>query len=202
MSRSATDTTSTLDREREAVLEVLAEQRHFLLHTLQGLDQEQATTRTTASELTLVGLVKHLTSVERGWMDFIERGEDLEADQASPEALEHHARTFRLVGEETLESVLADYERPRVRPRSTCAPCPTSIASTSSRRPLAGGRGVLERPQVLLHLDPRDLPALRARRHHPRDARRAENHGLKPLAETTFSGPGRPRRTRTGEGQA
>ncbi|WP_017609620.1 DinB family protein [Nocardiopsis xinjiangensis] len=111
MSRSATDTTSTLDREREAVLEVLAEQRRFLLHTLQGLDQEQATTRTTASELTLAGLVKHLTSVERGWMDFIERGEDLEADQASPEALEHHARTFRLVGEETLESVLADYER-------------------------------------------------------------------------------------------
>lgn len=111
MSRTAPDTTSTLDREREAVLEVLAEQRHFLRHTLQGLDQRQATTRTTASELTLAGLVKHLTSVERGWMDFIEQGEDLEADQASPEALEHHERSFRLLDGETLEGVLADYDR-------------------------------------------------------------------------------------------
>ena len=111
MSKTVPEAASPLDREREAVLEVLAEQRRFLRHTLQGLDQEQATTRTTASELTLVGLVKHLSSVERGWMDFIEQGEDLEADQASPEALERHERTFRLVGEETLESVLADYDR-------------------------------------------------------------------------------------------
>lgn len=106
-----TDTTNTLDREREAVLDVLAEQRHFLRHTLQGLDQEQATTRTTASELTLAGLVKHLTSVERDWMDFIEQGEDLGTDQASPEALEHHERTFRLLDGETLDGVLADYDR-------------------------------------------------------------------------------------------
>ncbi|GHD21414.1 DinB family protein [Nocardiopsis kunsanensis] len=111
MSVPITATSSTLDHERETMLEVLAEQRHFLRHTLQGLNQEQAATRTTASELTLVGLVKHLSAVERGWMDFIERGEDLEADQASPEAIEHHERTFRLVGEETLESVLADYDR-------------------------------------------------------------------------------------------
>lgn len=111
MSKTAPEAASTLDREREAVLEVLAEQRHFLRHTLQGLGQEQATTCTTASELTLAGLVKHLTSVERGWMDFIEQGEDLEADQASPEALDHHARTFWLLDGETLEGVLADYDR-------------------------------------------------------------------------------------------
>lgn len=104
-------TTSTLDREREALLETLAQQREFLLQTLQGLDQEQATTRTTDSELTLAGLVKHLTSVERSWMSFIEEGEDLEADQVSPEALEHHEGTFRLTGEETLAGVLADYAR-------------------------------------------------------------------------------------------
>lgn len=111
MSKTAPEAANALDREREAMLEVLAEQRHFLVHTLQGLDQEQATTRTTVSELTLAGLVKHLSSVERGWMDFIEQGEDLEADQASPEARKHHERSFRLLDGQTLEGVLADYDR-------------------------------------------------------------------------------------------
>ncbi|MBE3000780.1 DinB family protein [Nocardiopsis sp. HNM0947] len=114
MSETTTSTTSTLDAEREAALEVLAEQRGFLLHTLKGLNEEQATTPTTVSELTLAGLVKHVTSVEREWMEFIENGEDLDVDVESPEfakQMEEHARTFRLVDDETLESVLADYDR-------------------------------------------------------------------------------------------
>lgn len=84
MNAQTTDAVSTLDREREALLETLAEQRDFLLQTLQGLDQKQATTCITDSALTLAGQVKHLTAVERSWMSFIEEGEDLDADQASP----------------------------------------------------------------------------------------------------------------------
>ncbi|WP_017614984.1 DinB family protein [Nocardiopsis salina] len=110
MSETTTSTGSTVDAEREAALEVLAEQRGFLLHTLKDLNEKQATTPTTVSELTLAGLVKHVTSVEREWMDFIENGPE-EVDWSSPEPFEQQARTFQLLDGETLESVLADYTR-------------------------------------------------------------------------------------------
>lgn len=102
------ETNDTVDVEREALLSFLAQQREFLLTTLEGLDQEQATQRTTASALNLAGLVKHVSATERGWTRFIEDGPE-EVDYEAPETHEHHENTFRLVGEESLESVLADY---------------------------------------------------------------------------------------------
>jgi hypothetical protein len=49
-------------------------QRAFLCHTVQGLTDEQAALRTTASELCLGGLINHVAQVEQGWADFIEHG--------------------------------------------------------------------------------------------------------------------------------
>ncbi|WP_040685063.1 DinB family protein [Nocardiopsis halotolerans] len=104
--------TNTVDVERAALLRILAEQRDFLLFTVRGLDDEQATRRTTASDLTLGGLVKHVTAVERNWMRFIRegstRGKDV--DYEDPATWEEHANTFRLLDGETLAGVLADYE--------------------------------------------------------------------------------------------
>ena len=60
------DTTTTLTGERADLLEALAAHRHFLRFTVQGLTEEQARQRTTASELTLGGLVKHVASQEAG----------------------------------------------------------------------------------------------------------------------------------------
>jgi len=104
------ETNNQVNVERESLLDFLAQQRAFLLTTLQGLDQEQATRRTTASGLCLAGIVKHVTSVEKGWIDFIEEGPH-EVDYESQDTLDRHENSFRLIGEETLEGTLAAYEQ-------------------------------------------------------------------------------------------
>ncbi|SIO85812.1 DinB family protein [Nocardiopsis sp. JB363] len=108
MTATSTETTGRVDVEREALLDFLAAQREFLLTTLKGLDQEQATTRTTKSVLHLAGLVKHVNGAERGWIRFIEEG-PVEVDYEAQETYDFHENTFRLLGDETLEGVLADY---------------------------------------------------------------------------------------------
>ena len=60
--------------ERADILETLRTHRYFLRHTVDGLSDEQARLSPTASELTLGGLVKHVSSIEAGWADFAERG--------------------------------------------------------------------------------------------------------------------------------
>jgi hypothetical protein len=113
-------TTSTQDQavgtqvtsgERADLLAMLAAHRHFLCFTTRDLTDEQARQRTTVSELCLGGLIKHVTSAERGWTNFILEGPSAlggvsdmtEADFA------RRADEFRLLPEETLEGVLADY---------------------------------------------------------------------------------------------
>ncbi|MFE1170612.1 DinB family protein [Nocardiopsis sp. NPDC058789] len=103
-------TNNQVNAERESLLTFLAQQRAFLLTTLRGLDQEEATRRTTRSELCLAGIVKHVTQMEEGWVRFIEEGPQ-EVDYESQETLDHHENSFRLIGEETLEGTLAAYER-------------------------------------------------------------------------------------------
>jgi len=99
------DAGGTALSERDELLEILREQRRFLRLTVRGLDDEQATTRTTASELTLAGLVKHVALTERGWIDIM-----LQRPSQGPERNEETwGDDFRLVGEETLADVLALY---------------------------------------------------------------------------------------------
>ncbi|WP_399063152.1 DinB family protein [Streptomyces sp. BB1-1-1] len=91
---------------------MLAHQRHFLRFTTRDLTDEQAGLRTTASELCLGGLIKHVSSVERSWANFIVDGPSAmggdfttmtEADWAQ------RADEFRMLPGETLAGVLADY---------------------------------------------------------------------------------------------
>ena len=49
-------------------------QRHFLRYTTRGLTGEQAAQQTTASELSLGGLIKHVALTEQQWMRFIVDG--------------------------------------------------------------------------------------------------------------------------------
>ena len=63
-----------LDAERGDLLAILAQHRQFLRYTTRELTDEQARARTTVSELTLGGLIKHVTDVERGWAAFIVEG--------------------------------------------------------------------------------------------------------------------------------
>ena len=60
--------------ERADLLQSLARQRHFLRYTTRGLTYEQAAQQTTASELSLGGLIKHVALTEQQWMRFIVDG--------------------------------------------------------------------------------------------------------------------------------
>jgi uncharacterized damage-inducible protein DinB len=101
------------DAEREDLLAMLAKHRHFLRFTTRELTDEQARQRTTASELCLGGLIKHVTSVERGWADFIVEGASAMPDFTSmtEEDWSRRAEEFRLLPGETLADVLADYAK-------------------------------------------------------------------------------------------
>ena len=96
-------TQQQIEPERAALLEALAQQRYFFLHTVDGLTDEQARLTPTASELCLGGLVKHVALTERGWTDFVEHGTMAGGDDVDPEA---RADEFRLVEGETLEDVV------------------------------------------------------------------------------------------------
>ncbi len=101
----------TITGERADWLETLAKHRHFLRFTTRDLTDEQARQRTTPSELCLGGLIKHVTEVERAWGDFILNGPSSMPDFTAMTDADWARRAdgFRLLPEETLTGVLADY---------------------------------------------------------------------------------------------
>jgi hypothetical protein len=96
------------DTERADLLEALAAHRGFLLHTVEGLTDDQARQRTTVSELTLGGLVKHVAVTEEAWVTFILEGPATMA--MTPESFAAHADGFVLRDDETLAGTIARYD--------------------------------------------------------------------------------------------
>jgi len=94
--------------ERDDLLEALAAHRGFLLHTTQGLTDEQLRRRTTVSVLTLGGLVKHVSQVERAWARFVVEGPAAMA--MTPDAYAEHAAGFVLGDDESFTDVRAEYQ--------------------------------------------------------------------------------------------
>ena len=124
----------TIDREsdnaeRADILETLAKHRGFLRYTVQGLDDEQATRRTTASELCLGGIIKHVTAVEQGWAQFIEHGPDNSAHEDLAARMEAHAAGFRMVENETVALLLDRYEKAAGQTDKLVAELPSLDAS-------------------------------------------------------------------------
>ena len=101
----------TTGGERADLLAMLAKQRHFLRFTTRDLTDEQAGQRTTAGELCLGGLIKHVTAVERTWVAFILEGPSAIGDftTMTEEDFAQRADQFRLLPGETLAGVLDDY---------------------------------------------------------------------------------------------
>lgn len=102
---------ANLDAERADLLAMLAKSRHFLRFTTRDLTDEAAGQRTTASELCLGGLIKHVTAVENNWVEFIVRGPSAMPDFSAmtKEDLARRADEFRLMPGETLAGVLDAY---------------------------------------------------------------------------------------------
>ncbi|WP_157101543.1 DinB family protein [Nocardia shimofusensis] len=108
-----TATSSTaLTGERAALLKALGKARFFLRHTVNGLTDEQAGTRSTVSELCLGGLIKHVAGCEEGWVNFILDGTSAMKDFDDMTEADYQKRDdeFRMLPGETLADVLARYE--------------------------------------------------------------------------------------------
>ncbi|MET8862621.1 DinB family protein [Nonomuraea sp. NPDC004580] len=107
-----TSSTAEVTGERADLLAELAQSRHFLRFTTRGLTDEQARMRTTASALCLGGLIKHVTQVEKGWVDFILNGTSAMKNFGDMTEEDYAARDaeFELLPGETLAGVLEAYE--------------------------------------------------------------------------------------------
>lgn len=146
----------TLNRERSDLLETLAKHRDFLRVTVEGLTDEQAALRTTASELCLGGIIKHVAEVESGWADFIVRGPaamDHGDEWTADSEVQDWLARFRMQPGESLAGLLEDYEQVARRTDELVA----SLADLDESHPLPvapwfekGARWSARR--VLLHI--------------------------------------------------
>ena len=122
--------TTNLTRERADLLETLQAHRGFLRQTADGLTDDQARQRSTVSELTIGGLIKHVSETESGWAEFMSGaplpGSDLEIDWSNPDPamIEAYSSGFKLLPTETLAGVLAEYERVAARTDELVATLP------------------------------------------------------------------------------
>jgi hypothetical protein len=111
MSSGTSGGTTTMTGERADLLAALSHARHYLTLTARDLDDEQARQRTTVSALTIGGLIKHVTAVEKNWADFIVHGPSVAPDFTAMTEADYAAWAdgFRLLPGETLAGVLAAY---------------------------------------------------------------------------------------------
>ena len=97
-------------RERADLLETIAQHRHLLRYTVRDLSDEQAARHTTASELCLGGLIKHVASMERRWINFITEGPSA-MGPADGDTMADWSAGFRILEGETLAGLLDEYEQ-------------------------------------------------------------------------------------------
>ncbi|WP_158885553.1 DinB family protein [Amycolatopsis anabasis] len=93
--------------ERDGLLAYLAQQRRVLRIAAHGLTDEQARATPTASTLSVGGLIKHVATTERGWMDVMLQREEPKVVLSGPE---DYLAAFRLGEDETLAGVLEFYD--------------------------------------------------------------------------------------------
>jgi Protein of unknown function (DUF664) len=89
--------------ERDDILGLLAEQRNTLLITVRGIDDEQAARKTTVSDLTLGGVLKHLARGERSLVYLMKKADG----EAPPGALDMNQ--YRMLPGETIADLVAEY---------------------------------------------------------------------------------------------
>jgi hypothetical protein len=106
-----------LSQERHDLLEALTTHRGLLIGRADGLTDDQAATRSTVSELTIGGIIKHVAETERQWAEFMVDGSlDQSVDWSAvdwtnpdPALFEQYAAGFTMAPGETLQGLLAQY---------------------------------------------------------------------------------------------
>jgi uncharacterized damage-inducible protein DinB len=94
-----------VEGERANLLAYLEQQRYGIRLTAFGLTDAQARATPTSSALSVGGLIKHVTAMERNWMDII-----LQRDRAGTDPAEY-GDDFVMRPDETLADIWADNER-------------------------------------------------------------------------------------------
>jgi hypothetical protein len=123
---AVSESVSSAGQERADWLDALRTHRQFLIGTTRDMTDEQASTRSTVSELTLAGLIKHVTQSELQWARFIVDGADAFADEpwvgldwegfaalaaeTTAEMTAEYQAGFTMLPDETLAGLLAEYE--------------------------------------------------------------------------------------------
>ncbi|MFI0935080.1 DinB family protein [Streptomyces sp. NPDC021019] len=126
-----TTATTSPDPERTELLAALATARAALIRAVEGLGDEQAGERPTVSALCLGGLVKHVTAMEKSWLNFVTEGpsamsfalpegvtwDDLAAGTAAeyPKWAIEREKEFRMLPGETTAGVIGAYEQVAAR---------------------------------------------------------------------------------------
>lgn len=123
--------------ERDDLLAGLRQARFFLRYTAKGLTDEQAARRTTVSALTVGGLIKHVTEVERGWAGFIVSGPraiagERDFSEWTEEDFTERQKGFVMQPGETIEGLLAAYEQVAAKTDELL----TGLPSLDARQPL------------------------------------------------------------------
>ncbi|HET8993576.1 MAG TPA: DUF664 domain-containing protein, partial [Rhodococcus sp. (in: high G+C Gram-positive bacteria)] len=93
--------TENMTVEAADILAMLAEQREMLLITVRELDEAGARARSTASDLTLGGLIKHVSATESGWIDRIR-----ELDENAVFDMDSAMVSYYMSDDETLAGLL------------------------------------------------------------------------------------------------
>jgi uncharacterized damage-inducible protein DinB len=118
MTTSPQGPSSFLPVEHSELLQALTEQRELLLITVRGITDAQAAQRTTVSELTLGGIVQHLTRGEQVWMRIMVKG-----DGELPEGM-LDMEQYRMPEDETLAGLLEQYTAAAHRTEQSVADLP------------------------------------------------------------------------------
>src|SRR5207245_10283225 len=93
--------------------------RETILWKLEGVTKEQALARLVPSATTLLGIVKHLAYVERGWFPIYYAGGPVDYPWAEDEP--DQDIDFRVSATDTLESLSARYREQSRRARDSVA---------------------------------------------------------------------------------
>ncbi|MCX4919129.1 DinB family protein [Streptomyces sp. NBC_00687] len=144
-SPSSASSAAALDGERADLLAELAAARSALTGTVLGLSDEQAGGNPTVSALCLGGLIKHVASIEEGWLRFAVEGPsalrydlpagvtwaDMAAGTASefPQWAIDHQNNFRMLPGETLADIVKRYEEVAARTEEVVATVPDLSAT-------------------------------------------------------------------------
>ncbi|HEX9497229.1 MAG TPA: DinB family protein [Mycobacterium sp.] len=94
--------------ERQTLLEFLRFNQDAFFSVAFGLTDEQARSTPSVSSLSIGGLIKHATGVQRGWMERVEAAPDFPPKDERPmeEIMAEYADQYMMRDDETLEELL------------------------------------------------------------------------------------------------